>query len=631
MESEGTLPGLDPLRLQELKATGRLPSPQGVALKVVHLTRRDDVDLADITTVVRADPALTARLLKAANAPALGLSRPIVSVRDALLVLGLPTTRQLVLGFSLISQYREGVCTEFDYVGFWRHAVLTALATQAIAARLRVMAADEAFVCGLLAGVGRLALTTLYPQEYGEVLRAAAAAASDALTLLEQQAFATDHLELAGALLQDWGLPLVHSQAVGVHDAPERANLPENARALHLARALCLANALAVGVTPTGEPAQAATRLGLDQDACDEIATRIANEASEWFRLLDLPEASAAAPSAKVASAPVVQAAEGPLRILLVDDDPDVIEDLKRLLAPEGHTLFVARDGREGLQVAFRASPHLVISDWSMPGMNGVQFCRALRETEFGRSIYVLLLTGFDEEEKMVQAFSAGADDFVVKPVRPRALSARLSAAVRALRERSAREQDAEQMRRVATELAVTNRRLMQEAMTDTLTGQPNRRYAFERLEQEWTQARRSGHVLACLLVDVDHFKRVNDAYGHDVGDAVLRHVATLLREVSPEHDAVCRVGGEQFLVLCPDADAPLARTLAERLRRHVRAAPLVVDGVCLHATVSIGVASSDEPVSGTAELLKRADAALLQAKQAGRDRVKLWQADVSA
>ena len=128
---------LDPLRLEELKATGRLPSPQGVALRIVELTRRNDADLNGIAAVARTDPALTARILKAANAPAMGLTRPLVTVRDALLLLGLPAARKLVLGFSLVPAHRQGACIEFDYVRYWRQSIVTGLAAQGIAARLQ--------------------------------------------------------------------------------------------------------------------------------------------------------------------------------------------------------------------------------------------------------------------------------------------------------------------------------------------------------------------------------------------------------------------------------------------------------------------------------------------------------------
>ena len=234
---------LDPLRLEELKATGRLPSPQGVALRIVELTRRNDADLNGIAAVARTDPALTARILKAANAPAMGLTRPLVTVRDALLLLGLPAARKLVLGFSLVPAHRQGVCAEFDYVRYWRQSIVTGLAAQGIAARLQTMAPEEAFVCGLLCGIGRLALATLYPEEYSDLLRVAATGSDDELRLAERRAFETDHLELAAVLLQDWGMPFAHTQAVREHADPEGAKLPDGSRPAMLARVLNLATA----------------------------------------------------------------------------------------------------------------------------------------------------------------------------------------------------------------------------------------------------------------------------------------------------------------------------------------------------------------------------------------------------
>jgi diguanylate cyclase (GGDEF)-like protein len=161
--------------------------------------------------------------------------------------------------------------------------------------------------------------------------------------------------------------------------------------------------------------------------------------------------------------------------------------------------------------------------------------------------------------------------------------------------------------------------------MTDSLTGQPNRRYAFERIEQEWALAQRSGRPLACLIADVDHFKYINDACGHDIGDAMLRHVATLLRDAIPTRDVVCRLDGEEFLVICPDTDGEAASVLAERLRKRVQGGPLEIDSRLLPATVSVGVCVMDDMTANASELLKRTDLAVKSAKDAGRNCVRCW------
>jgi GGDEF domain-containing protein len=159
-----------------------------------------------------------------------------------------------------------------------------------------------------------------------------------------------------------------------------------------------------------------------------------------------------------------------------------------------------------------------------MPQMDGIELTRALRQTKIGRSIYVLILTGLEDEEKLVEAFEAGVDDFMNKPLKARVLAARLRAGQRVVQLQQEIERDREEIRKFAAELAVTNRRL-QVALTDALTGFPNRRYAMERISQEWSAGNRTKRPLACMVVDVDAFKIINDTYGHDVGDGVEKNL----------------------------------------------------------------------------------------------------------
>ena len=159
-------------RFDELKATGKLPSPAGVALAVIELCRRDGTGIDEIAHAVRADPALSGRVIKFANAAAHGPRRPVVSVPEAIRMVGVNTVRQLVLGFSLLGQYRAGACKAFDYGRFWSRSLAMAIAAHGLCQRVRGAQPDEAFTCGLLAGVGHLALVTLYPNEMGELLTA---------------------------------------------------------------------------------------------------------------------------------------------------------------------------------------------------------------------------------------------------------------------------------------------------------------------------------------------------------------------------------------------------------------------------------------------------------------------------
>jgi diguanylate cyclase (GGDEF)-like protein len=224
------------------------------------------------------------------------------------------------------------------------------------------------------------------------------------------------------------------------------------------------------------------------------------------------------------------------------------------------------------------------------------------------------------DTSRLIEAFDAGADDYVRKPVSPKVLVARLRAAQRVLELHDELERDREQMRRFAADLAIENRRYQQAALTDPLTGFPNRRYVVDRLEQEWASAKRTARPFACLLVDIDHFKRVNDTHGHDVGDVVLKHTAQVLRDTARVHDVISRLGGEEFLVLCPDTGAKGAQACAERLRAAVEAASISVGSISCSVTISIGVAVWNKETASSEALVKAADVAVYAAKEGGRN-----------
>jgi len=295
------------------------------------------------------------------------------------------------------------------------------------------------------------------------------------------------------------------------------------------------------------------------------------------------------------------------------------------LLGSAGYHVFTAADGKSGLHAAMECRPHLIVTDWLMPEMDGLQFCRALRNTTIGRGVYMLLLTGVEEEASLLEAYEAGIDDYVVKPVNPKVLLARLKAGQRVVSLQTEVESDREEIRRFAAELAMTNRRLQEAALLDSLTGIPNRRYAMDRIQQEWSAAERNSRRLACMLIDVDNFKRINDTYGHDVGDLVLKRVSDVLKQTSRTQDVICRIGGEEFLVVCPDTDAAAAAQCAERLRIAANSMRIPVGNVALQITISVGVAAMDVAMNGPESMIKAADQAVYAAKEAGRNRTCVY------
>jgi diguanylate cyclase (GGDEF)-like protein len=623
--------------LESIEATGRLPSPSGVALEVMRLCRSEETSLAKLARVVQSDPALSARLIRAANAPALARSRPTLAIRDALMVLGMPVVRQFALGFSLISGNKSGSCEGFDYGHFWSRSLLAALAAQTVGARVRVMATEELFTCGLLADIGRLALASLFPKEYSALLLGARGRSGADVAALERERFATDHDELTLALLGKWGFPKTLVMAIEARRDPGRLGDGGSGRVRQIADSLRLAERVADACLADEDARRSqlapllldAARLGLDADALTAISKEVLAEWSEWGSILKLPgqhkvseltfDERMGAGSGEFDAAAATDA-DVPLA-LLVDDDDAHRNLLATLVGRCGFRVRIARNGSEALEQAMHLRPRLVITGWGMPEMDAVDLVRALRETRFGRGIYAIVFTALEDEDHLGKIFSAGADDYFTQPLVPRVIEARLRAARRIVGQQEELGRDVDEIRRFASELAVNNRKLQKAVMTDPLTGLPNRRHAIERIEQEWSAARRRKGPLACIVVDVDHFKRVNDTYGHDAGDTVLCNIAQRLRSATRLQDAVCRIGGEEFLVICPETTEADALAHAERLR--VLVAELHQAGLPreAHPTISLGVASMIPDGGSSAELLKNADRAVYLAKAQGRNR----------
>jgi diguanylate cyclase (GGDEF)-like protein len=626
-----------PPRFDALKAADQLPSPSGVVMALLRLVDSETTSVAEIAHVLETDPALAGRILKLANSASAGASRTIASVRDAVTRLGVRTLRNSVLAFSLVAKYGRGTCRQFDYQGFWSQSLAAAVAAQLLARNRGSSVPEEAFTAGLLCQVGRLALASIYPQEYGDILGQQAADPDHQLVRLEREAFATDHNEFTAALLQNWGLPRSVIEAAHYHEHPQQGVFTAETQPPLLAQLLHLAVQLAaVCVCADNQRGEELEELsargktcGMNRGELLPLADDTAREWIEWGQVLavptkPVPRLTDPGPDYPVDAAAVGEASTGvePLRVMIVDDDPIEVRLLSHHLRAAGHTVLSAANGQEGLRLALEASPQLVITDWMMPVIDGLAFCRALRRTKHGRQMYVIMLTGCEDEEHLVQAFEAGTDDYVVKPFRPRMLLARVRAARRVVHLQAEVNRDQEAIRHYLADLAVANRKLQEAAFTDVLTQLPNRRYALGRLDQEWCTAQRADRSLACLLIDIDHFKKVNDSYGHDVGDAVLREAATRLREALRRNDVVCRLGGEEFLVICPDTGQLGGELCAERLRGTIAATPIQALGVALPVTVSVGLAIRTPGLQGPDDLLKAADQGVYAAKATGRNRV---------
>ncbi|HEY4950333.1 MAG TPA: diguanylate cyclase [Candidatus Acidoferrales bacterium] len=303
-------------------------------------------------------------------------------------------------------------------------------------------------------------------------------------------------------------------------------------------------------------------------------------------------------------------------RILIAEDDPVSRRLLELFLVKWGFDVSVATTGTEALQMLERMdAPRLAILDWMMPGMEGVQIFRKLRESGDRPYVYVLLLTARTQKEDLLQGLESGADDYLTNPFDSQELRARLDVGQRILD--------------LQDQLIAAGEEMLYRATHDNLTGMVNRGVIMDTLRRERARQVREGGAFGVVPVDLDHFKYVNDTYGHVAGDEVLRESAQRMMSCVRPCDSVGRYGGEEFLIVVPSSDAMGTMGLAERMRRAIEAKPMMANSIVIAVTASLGVtASVDKSPLDPQEILRLADAALYRAKERGRNRVELARAE---
>jgi two-component system, cell cycle response regulator len=629
---------------EKLKHTQQLPSPTGVALEILRLAGDEKTTLAAFSAVVESDPAIAGRLLKLVNSPFAGVARRVASVSGAVRMLGIRTVKNLALGFSLLGNHREGRCRAFDFDAFWSMSLARAVAARGIAQHVTGFAPEEAFTLGLLSAIGHLALASAFPEPYERVLTTAGPGDVARLTAAERDAFGIDRYALSAEMLADWGLCELFCSVVRDQGASEAAREPADARAVRLSQLLHLAASVARVLIERGDHVDCvdaatmqAADLGIHGQPFHALFDSIAQEwqaaglifsvATQDVPPLEQIVAQARNVADQPASEPAAagsapRPANSPLRILVVDDDAAALQLLERYLRNAGYDVVTAANGAEALNIDLAVAPQMIITDWMMPELNGLELCRRLRAHPDLGFVYVIVLTAQAERDRVVEALNAGADDYLTKPYGREELLARVRAGQRIVHLQADLATRNREIAQTNTQLSLVNEKLRVMSVTDELTGLANRREALTRLAECWALAGRYGDPLSCMVADLDYFKRLNDTYGHAAGDRALKEIARRLQESVRAGELVCRLGGEEFLILCPRASVHAAQAAAERLRAAVAAAPVDWDGAQLPVTISLGVAERTAAMPSQEHLLKAADDALYAAKAAGRNRV---------
>jgi two-component system, cell cycle response regulator len=292
-------------------------------------------------------------------------------------------------------------------------------------------------------------------------------------------------------------------------------------------------------------------------------------------------------------------------KVLLVDDDPALLRLVSTWLEQAGFAVQVAADGLDALRSIQRDCPDILIVDWVMPRLDGLNLCRRMRQLALPHYVYTLILTAHASLDSMIVGLESGADEFLTKPVSKEILLARL---------------------RAGTRVVELERRLNLTANTDGLTGLMTQRMFYEILQMEWARADRLHLPLSCVMLDLDFFKRINDIHGHPTGDLALKTTAKLMLDHTRASDSICRYGGEEFCVLLPETGEEAAAHWAERLRTALASQRIAVGGEQLQITGSFGVAQRYDDTQTPEQLIDQADQALLCAKRTGRDRVIRFQ-----
>ncbi len=298
-------------------------------------------------------------------------------------------------------------------------------------------------------------------------------------------------------------------------------------------------------------------------------------------------------------------------RVLVAEDDPVARRIVEAFLTKWGYTVLAVSDGADAWRILqSHDAPRLVLLDWMLPGLEGVEVCRRVRGDSTHPYIYILLLTASSQKQELLDALHAGADDYLVKPFDAAELRARLYVGRRILAAQD--------------ELIAARETLRFQATHDPLTGLWNHGELLRILDREVSRANRARQSLSLLMVDLDHFKQVNDRYGHLVGDEVLAEVSRRLLASVRAYDVVGRCGGEEFIIVVPAVDGDAATALAERIVTQMRDCPLGTSAGPVKVTASLGIASSSSGDHLEAiDLIRAADIALYRAKQKGRNRVE--------
>jgi two-component system cell cycle response regulator len=339
------------------------------------------------------------------------------------------------------------------------------------------------------------------------------------------------------------------------------------------------------------------------------------------------------------------------INLLIVDDESEYLDQMVEILREEGYFIFTSSSGDGALEIMKKEDIDIVLLDILMGGMTGYDVCRQIRKSYNVKPIQIVLITGLTEDHYLEQAIDVGGDDFIHKPIIPIELQRRIRAAVirlrsqkklfnerehlketviekekfsnKVLNQHKSLKKEYETIKKMNVELTTSNKELKIIARFDMLSGLLNRMSLFDQIDKEIERAIRSGTTLTGIMLDIDHFKNINDNFGHQVGDMVIKALGDMLRKSLRKYDYAGRYGGEEFYMVLTSANLQQGFIIGERFRRELEEHPISCAGKEVHVTVSMGIAQYRLGESRDS-WIQRADKAMYKAKKLGRNRIVL-------
>lgn len=601
--------------LLQIQALGQLPAPSQTALRLFALLRSQDTALKDFVPVIKGDPTLAARLLRLANRPGNGALRPAVAIEEALVRLGLNTVAQLAAGLSVLDEAMAGQTADVpEYLRLCRVSLAAAVAAEWLSGQPGIpIAAAEMFTCALLARVGQLAMLRFYPNAYSGFLNLSDSPQQQMCQ--ERESFGVDYLAIGTALLTDWGFPTVFVEAIRLAES-DQAEIAEGERQEMMVRILHAAWDLAVPLATCNETLltsamrQALALLGIEAtetfQAMDELQRR-------WVLWHEDSRAGAVAGLDMPAAAQEEKQAR-PVTVALLTGNSLVDATRRQALEVAGYAVLETPSLMQTCQAVIGGQADIAVAAATYAECQAHAPLLAAYLGDLGRG--AILLTDDLDEEAQATVLSHGVEAVLPLEVGAPLLVARVNLIGRRIALSRLLEAERSVHRKSLSVLAATTRKLHRQSLTDPLTGLANRRMAEAFLKRHWSQAERRDFPLSCVLIDLDDFKRINDTYGHDAGDRVLHGFGEILKRQVRQEDLAVRLGGDEFLVVCPHTGVAEAQNLMARLRATAQKVRLETGSL----EFSAGVVERDsKTMHSPQDLLRAADRKMMLVKRGGR------------